>query len=105
MTTSEPFSLDNDDLEQLTQISPTDEVSDGDDLPRDDDDSVLEEGRRLLEEAEAKLSAVERALARLDAGTYGLCEVCNAPIAPLLLSERPSRRGCELHEVAAEGAR
>lgn len=61
-------------------------------------DGVLERGRQLLIDAEARLSAVERALARLDAGNYGICEVCNEPIAPALLAEQPSRSLCAAHE-------
>jgi RNA polymerase-binding transcription factor DksA len=75
---------------------------DGDLGVRDDDDTVLEEGRRLLAEAEAKLAAVERALVRLDAGSYGLCEVCNEPIAPNRLTERPSLARCQEHEITGE---
>jgi RNA polymerase-binding transcription factor len=33
------------------------------------------------EQAERRLHAVEHALARLDAGTYTICEVCGAPIS------------------------
>jgi len=33
------------------------------------------------EQAERRLQAVEHALARLDAGTYGVCEVCGGPIS------------------------
>ena len=33
------------------------------------------------EQAERRLHAVEHALARLDAGTYTVCEVCGAPIS------------------------
>jgi DnaK suppressor protein len=71
-----------------------------DDEPEDDepeDDDFLAEGQRLLSEAEAKLAAVERALARLDSGAYGLCEVCNEPIEPSLLAEYPSCSRCEQH--------
>lgn len=76
-----------------------DDMDDADLGVRDDDDTVLEEGRRLLAEAESKLASVERALARLDAGSYGLCEICNEPIAPNRLTERPSLARCEQHEV------
>lgn len=34
----------------------------------------------LLEQVRAELDAVEAALARLDSGSYGSCEVCEAPI-------------------------
>lgn len=34
---------------------------------------------RVLEEVEVALAGVERALRRLDDGTYGTCEVCGRP--------------------------
>jgi RNA polymerase-binding transcription factor DksA len=81
-----------------SSLSEIGELDDGDLGVSDDDDSVLEEGRRLLADAEAKLLAVEQALARLDAGSYGVCEVCNEPIAPAVLSQRPSLARCAQHD-------
>lgn len=77
------------------------EVGDPDGESIDDlagDDAVLERGRQMLADAEAKLAGVERALARLDAGNYGRCEVCGAPIAASLLAERPSLDRCAEHD-------
>ncbi|HVB00975.1 MAG TPA: hypothetical protein VNE42_06905 [Acidimicrobiales bacterium] len=68
------------------------------------DGSVLERGRQMLAEAEAKLAGVERALARLDAGNYGLCEVCGAPIAATLLAEHPSLSRCAEHDQESASA-
>jgi RNA polymerase-binding protein DksA len=50
-------------------------------------DSLLRDGRRQLQEVEAALS-------RLDAGTYGTCEVCGGPIAEGRLEARPAARTC-----------
>lgn len=68
------------------------------------DGSVLERGRRMLADAEAKLAGVERALARLDAGSYGLCEVCSAPISAARLAEHPSLARCVEHEQTRASA-
>jgi len=38
--------------------------------------------------------AVERALAMLDAGTYGTCEKCGKPIGEARLEAMPSARRC-----------
>jgi DnaK suppressor protein len=38
---------------------------------------------------DAKLRDVERALEKLDAGTYGTCDVCGRPIAPERLEAIP----------------
>lgn len=45
----------------------------------------------------AELDDVERALARLDDGTYGTCEVCGSVLADDVLAERPQTRLCEQH--------
>lgn len=46
---------------------------------------------------DADLDGVERALARLDAGTYTSCEICDTPLADALLAEDPVRRRCPAH--------
>jgi DnaK suppressor protein len=38
---------------------------------------------------ETALERTERALAKLDAGTYGLCDACGQPIAPKRLQAMP----------------
>ena len=48
----------------------------------------------LLEQAHRRLSDVEAALARRDAGGYGVCESCGRPIAPERLAARPAARTC-----------
>jgi len=48
----------------------------------------------LLLEARASLADVDRALARLDDGSYGTCEHCSAPIATERLAARPATRTC-----------
>jgi RNA polymerase-binding transcription factor DksA len=53
-----------------------------------------------LAAVEAELAAVEHALGRLDAGTWGTCEVCAAPLEPEVLQRRPTARTCAAHEVA-----
>lgn len=44
-----------------------------------------------------QLDDVERALARLDEGTYGTCEVCGAPIGEPRLEALPATRFCIDH--------
>lgn len=40
------------------------------------------------------LAEVEHALAKFEAGTYGLCENCGQPIAPARLEAKPGARLC-----------
>jgi DnaK suppressor protein len=46
------------------------------------------------ESLEAALLRLERALAKLDDGSYGLCDVCGEPIAPARLQARPDSVLC-----------
>lgn len=50
------------------------------------------EGARA--EHRAELDDLDRADARIDAGTYGVCEVCGAPIPHAQLELRPARTTC-----------
>ncbi len=43
------------------------------------------------------LDGVDAALVRLDEGTYGLCEKCQAPIAPARLEAMPAATRCMEH--------
>ena len=43
---------------------------------------------------ESTLARTERALAKLDAGTYGICDACGAPIEPARLRARPDSVLC-----------
>jgi RNA polymerase-binding transcription factor DksA len=59
----------------------------------------------ILEQVEAELGDIERALHRLDAGTYGRCEVCHQPIAEERLEAMPATRFCVVHQTEAEHRR
>lgn len=48
----------------------------------------------LIQQARTHLTEIEGALARLDAGTHGVCERCGQPIAAARLEARPTARTC-----------
>ena len=48
----------------------------------------------LLRQLRAHLADVDAALVRVEAGTYGRCEVCGRPIAAERLAIRPAARTC-----------
>jgi DnaK suppressor protein len=48
----------------------------------------------LLRQARGRLEDLDRALAQLRDGTYGVCERCGGPIAPERLAARPAARTC-----------
>jgi RNA polymerase-binding transcription factor DksA len=56
----------------------------------------------ILEQVEAELGDVERALVRLDDGTYGTCQACGDPIADERLAAMPATRFCLSHQAEAE---
>jgi RNA polymerase-binding transcription factor DksA len=52
------------------------------------------EAGALAQELSDALADVEAAIARIDSGTYGLCESCSQPIAPARLEAMPAARRC-----------
>lgn len=58
----------------------------------------------FLSQAERVLDRVDRALARLDDGSYGTCEICAGPIADEDLESDPTASRCARHLPLAEGA-
>jgi RNA polymerase-binding transcription factor len=57
----------------------------------------LGENKALLNQLNEQLAEVERALAKMDDGTYGLCERCGEPIAEARLEAMPATRFCIKH--------
>ena len=55
--------------------------------------------RQLASALREELDGVERALERLDAGSYGLCDSCGTPIDDAVLAETPQARSCSAHLV------
>lgn len=53
-----------------------------------------------LSQIEEELGEVERALQRLDEGSYGTCEVCGEALADDGLAEVPVLRRCPAHQAA-----
>jgi RNA polymerase-binding protein DksA len=56
----------------------------------------------LEENSEQVLQQIDRALARIDAGTYGTCEVCDREIPEERLEARPWATLCIDHQREAE---
>ena len=55
------------------------------------------EVRALVANLRSLLDDVEKALSKLDDGTYGACDVCGEPIAPARLEAMPASRLCVKH--------
>jgi RNA polymerase-binding transcription factor DksA len=72
------------------------ELSLADQHPADIGTEVFEQEKDLsiVEQIDAELADVERALKRVDEGTYGICEACGREIDPERLEARPEARFC-----------
>lgn len=56
----------------------------------------------IVESVRAGLEDIDKALQRLDEGTYGQCEVCHQPIADERLEAVPAARFCVEHQAEVE---
>ena len=72
------------------------ELSSADQHPAEQATETLERELDLgiLQSVESELGEVQAALERLDAGTYGTCEVCGKEIAEGRLEAMPAARYC-----------
>lgn len=79
------------------EVSPNEkeEIEFADEIP--DRMEELQENEATEENLKALLSQTEKALARIEAGTYGLCEVCNKEIEPERLMANPAATTCIAH--------
>ncbi|MDR7080770.1 RNA polymerase-binding transcription factor DksA [Arthrobacter ginsengisoli] len=64
----------------------------------------LSQASALLEQSGRVLVQIEAALARIDAGTYGSCEVCGEEISAGRLEARPWTPFCIRHSAGPAGA-
>lgn len=85
---------------QLEGIVETASASSGDDEHDPEGQTIAydrAQTQALLDRARADLAEVEAAVARLAAGTYGVCEVCGRSIPGERLEARPAARRCVRH--------
>lgn len=62
-----------------------------------DADAQVGDERAEAVQFRAELDDVESALERLDAGTYGTCQVCGVELPDEELEHRPQARSCARH--------
>ncbi len=51
----------------------------------------------ILKQLEIRFNEIKGALARIEAGTYGTCEICGAKIEDERLEANPAARTCKQH--------
>ena len=95
--------LDDERARLAAQISALEVGHDGspvyDDNFADSGQVAAEQGENmsLLNQLNEQLDDIEHALAKMDGGTYGTCEVCGTPIAEPRLEAMPATRFCIAH--------
>jgi len=93
-------------LESLeeTQQESTQELSSLDQHPADQGTETFEreKAQSIRIATEIQLTDVERALARLESGDYGVCEMCGKKIAEERLEARPAARYCVEDQTKVE---
>lgn len=84
---------------QINALEPATSESQVDDNFADSGQVAAEQGENqaLAAPLRQELAEVERALAKLDDGTYGRCETCGEPIAEARLEVMPAARYCIQH--------
>ena len=84
---------------QINALEPSTNESQVDDNFADSGQVAAEQGENqaLAAPLRQELAEVESALAKLDDGTYGLCETCGQPIAEARLEVMPAARYCIQH--------
>jgi DnaK suppressor protein len=82
--------------EGTSQQESLSDLSSADQHPADQGTETFEreQSLSLLEQLDAQLADVDRAVKRIEAGDYGTCEACGAPIGVERLDARPAARYC-----------
>jgi DnaK suppressor protein len=87
-----------DDLTQLNVERPSDERREGSPFGKREEEATesMELEKRLALEKRLKnlLAEVDRAIQKMDAGTYGVCDICNLPIDPARMEALPQAIMC-----------
>lgn len=94
----------NSELDEMRTASEGHHLADMDDLGGDANDE--ETNYKILEIESAELDQIDYALARIENGSYGVCEECEKPINPERLRALPFASlciTCKRSQEAAEG--
>jgi DnaK suppressor protein len=98
-----------DELGQLTSSHSADERREGSPFGKREEEATesmeLEKRLALENRLKALLAEVERALQKLDAGTYGICDVCNTAIDPARMEALPQAILCMSCRQKAKNAK
>ncbi len=74
------------------------ETAEADENVSADHAEELEERTATLADLELRYNAVKRALGKIEAGTFGICEVCGKGVENARLDANPAARTCIEHK-------
>jgi RNA polymerase-binding transcription factor DksA len=96
--------LDGEHLDAEPQEDASGELSHADQHPADAASDAFEREKEfaLLDQVDADLAAVDRALERLSNGAYGRCDACGHAIGDERLAAVPAARFCLEHQADVE---
>ena len=96
--------LENEHLHDEPEEDSAAELSHVDQHPADAGSDAFEREKEfsILERVETELADVDRALERLDRGTYGRCDACGEAIPEERLAAMPAARFCVQHQADLE---
>jgi DnaK suppressor protein len=87
-----------DELTQLVSSYPADERREGSPFGKREEEATesMELEKRLALESRLKalMTEVERAIQKIDSGTYGICDICNQTIDPARMEALPQAILC-----------
>ena len=88
----------NPDNKQDWEAEPADfDIDSADPSETADKMEEFEENTALLKELETRYNDIKDALAKIEKGEYGFCEVCKSPIEKDRLSANQAARTCKKH--------
>ncbi len=79
---------------EATKVSSDDEIEEGDIA---ENIEQYENNSAVLEQLETRLHEVRKAMEKIEAGTYGICEICNETIEEDRLKANPAATTCKQH--------
>jgi len=81
----------------IATLEPEEEVSEADENVAADHAEELEERTAVLADLERQYNDIKRALSKIEAGTYGTCEISEEAIEQDRLDANPAARTCKQH--------
>ena len=86
--------LEEERAQLLARSIPSPEIARGDEADLAAMEQAKERALWLANDQKQRLAQIDQALARIAAGTYGICDVCGKPIAPERMGANPLATLC-----------